>query len=65
MGGARIAQGCPRRRASSARRPAGVGGEDGLQPGQILYRVAELMEGRRSQFEGELKDAGAKDPAKA
>ena len=31
--------------------------------GQILYRVAELMEGRRSQFEGELKDAGAKDPA--
>jgi acyl-CoA reductase-like NAD-dependent aldehyde dehydrogenase len=32
--------------------------------GQILYRVAELLEGRRSQFEGELKDAGAKDPAK-
>lgn len=32
--------------------------------GQILYRVAELMEGRRSQFEGELADAGAKDPAR-
>jgi acyl-CoA reductase-like NAD-dependent aldehyde dehydrogenase len=32
--------------------------------GQILYRVAELMEGRHSQFERELKDAGAKDPAK-
>ena len=32
--------------------------------GQILYRVAELMEGRRSQFESELKDTGAKDPEK-
>ena len=32
--------------------------------GQILYRVAELMEGRRSQFEVELADAGAKDPRK-
>jgi acyl-CoA reductase-like NAD-dependent aldehyde dehydrogenase len=32
--------------------------------GQILYRVAELMEGRRSQFEDELKDAGAKDSTK-
>ena len=32
--------------------------------GQILYRVAELMEGRRVQFEAGLKDAGAKDPAK-
>lgn len=32
--------------------------------GQILYRVAELMEGRRSQFESELADAGAKDPAR-
>ena len=30
--------------------------------GQILYRVAELMEGRRAQFEAELADAGAKDP---
>jgi acyl-CoA reductase-like NAD-dependent aldehyde dehydrogenase len=31
---------------------------------QILYRVAELMEGRRVQFEAELKEAGAKDPAR-
>ncbi|MFM7719266.1 MAG: aldehyde dehydrogenase family protein, partial [Actinomycetota bacterium] len=29
---------------------------------QILYRVAELMEGRRAQFEAELADAGAVDP---
>jgi acyl-CoA reductase-like NAD-dependent aldehyde dehydrogenase len=32
--------------------------------GQILYRVAELMEGRRAQFEAELSDAGASDPAR-
>ena len=32
--------------------------------GQILYRVAELMEGRRAQFEEELADAGASDPAR-
>ena len=32
--------------------------------GQILYRVAELMEGRRAQFEAELSDAGATDPAR-
>ena len=31
--------------------------------GQILYRVAELMEGRRVQFEHELTEAGAEDPA--
>jgi len=30
--------------------------------GQILYRVAELMEGRRDQFRAELADAGAADP---
>jgi acyl-CoA reductase-like NAD-dependent aldehyde dehydrogenase len=30
--------------------------------GQILYRVAELMEGRRAQFAAELRDAGAEDP---
>jgi acyl-CoA reductase-like NAD-dependent aldehyde dehydrogenase len=38
----------------------------GLTPynrGQVLYRVAELMEGRRTQFEGELADAGGDDPA--
>ncbi len=30
--------------------------------GQILYRVAELMEGRRAQFVQELTDTGASDP---
>jgi acyl-CoA reductase-like NAD-dependent aldehyde dehydrogenase len=29
--------------------------------GQILYRVAELLEGRRAQFEQELSDAGVGD----
>jgi acyl-CoA reductase-like NAD-dependent aldehyde dehydrogenase len=43
---------------------AGWAAKTAFNRGQILYRVAELMEGRRSQFEGELKDAGAKDPAK-
>ena len=32
--------------------------------GQILYRVAEMMEGRRAQFVAELTDAGAADPAR-
>ena len=32
--------------------------------GQILYRVAELMEGRRGQFEQELADTGAADPVR-
>ena len=32
--------------------------------GQVLYRVAELMEGRREQFRAELADAGAADPAR-
>jgi acyl-CoA reductase-like NAD-dependent aldehyde dehydrogenase len=30
--------------------------------GQILYRVAEVMEGRRAQLEDELRDSGAADP---
>ena len=30
--------------------------------GQVLYRVAELMEGRRAQFVQELTDTGAADP---
>jgi acyl-CoA reductase-like NAD-dependent aldehyde dehydrogenase len=30
--------------------------------GQILYRVAEIMEGRREQFRSELVSAGAADP---
>ncbi|MBA3690190.1 MAG: aldehyde dehydrogenase family protein, partial [Actinobacteria bacterium] len=32
--------------------------------GQILYRVAELMEGRRAQFESELADGGATNPGR-
>lgn len=32
--------------------------------GQILYRVAELLEGRRAQFESELAASGAKSPAR-
>jgi len=31
--------------------------------GQVLYRVAEIMEGRRAQLEDELRDSGATDPA--
>jgi acyl-CoA reductase-like NAD-dependent aldehyde dehydrogenase len=50
-------------RAARAAQP-GWAAKTALNRGQILYRVAELMEGRRSQFESELKDAGAKDAAK-
>ena len=32
--------------------------------GQVLYRVAELMEGRREQFGAELADAGATTPTR-
>ncbi len=42
----------------------GWAGKTAYNRGQILYRVAELMEGRRSQFEAELADAGAADPAR-
>jgi acyl-CoA reductase-like NAD-dependent aldehyde dehydrogenase len=30
--------------------------------GQVLYRVAEMLEGRRAQFVAELRDAGSPDP---
>ncbi len=50
-------------RAARAAQP-GWAAKTAYNRGQILYRVAELMEGRRSQFESELTDAGAKDPAK-
>jgi acyl-CoA reductase-like NAD-dependent aldehyde dehydrogenase len=50
-------------RAARAAQP-GWAAKTASNRGQILYRVAELMEGRRSQFEGDLKDAGAMDPAK-
>jgi acyl-CoA reductase-like NAD-dependent aldehyde dehydrogenase len=47
--------------AAKAAQP-GWAGKTAFNRGQILYRVAELMEGRRAQFETELADAGAKDP---
>jgi acyl-CoA reductase-like NAD-dependent aldehyde dehydrogenase len=49
-------------RAARAAQP-GWAAKTAYNRGQILYRVAELMEGRRVQFEAELKDAGAADPA--
>src|SRR5215217_3113092 len=48
-------------RAARAAQPEWAG-KTAYNRGQILYRVAELMEGRRSQFEAELADAGARDP---
>jgi acyl-CoA reductase-like NAD-dependent aldehyde dehydrogenase len=39
-------------------------GKTAYNRAQILYRVAELMEGRRGQFESELADTGAADPAR-
>ncbi|MGH2635155.1 MAG: aldehyde dehydrogenase family protein [Actinomycetota bacterium] len=50
-------------RAARAAQPAWAG-RTAYHRGQILYRVAELMEGRRAQFEGELDDAGAADPGR-
>ena len=41
---------------------AGWAGRTPYNRGQILYRVAEIIEGRRAQFEDELRDAGADDP---
>ena len=43
---------------------AGWAAKTAFNRAQILYRVAELMEGRRAQFEQELADAGASDPAR-
>jgi acyl-CoA reductase-like NAD-dependent aldehyde dehydrogenase len=48
-------------KAARAAQP-GWAGKTAYNRGQILYRVAELMEGRRAQFEAELADAGASDP---
>ena len=50
-------------RAARAAQPEWVG-KTAYNRGQILYRVAELMEGRRAQFEAELADAGASDPGR-
>ena len=40
----------------------GWAGATAFNRGQVLYRVAEMMEGRRAQFEAELADAGSPDP---
>jgi acyl-CoA reductase-like NAD-dependent aldehyde dehydrogenase len=50
-------------RAARSAQP-GWAGKTAYNRGQVLYRVAELMEGRRAQFESELADAGATDPAR-
>jgi acyl-CoA reductase-like NAD-dependent aldehyde dehydrogenase len=42
---------------------AGWAGRTAYNRGQILYRVAEIMEERRAQLLDELRDAGAPDPA--
>lgn len=48
-------------RAARAAQPGWVG-LTAYHRGQILYRVAELMEGRGAQFETELADAGSPAP---
>jgi acyl-CoA reductase-like NAD-dependent aldehyde dehydrogenase len=40
----------------------GWAGKTAYNRGQVLYRVAELMEGRRDQFVEEVRRAGASDP---
>jgi acyl-CoA reductase-like NAD-dependent aldehyde dehydrogenase len=40
----------------------GWSGKTPYNRGQVLYRVAELMEGRREQFVDEVRRAGATDP---
>jgi acyl-CoA reductase-like NAD-dependent aldehyde dehydrogenase len=40
----------------------GWSGATAYNRGQVLYRVAELLEGRRAQFVAELRDAGSADP---
>jgi acyl-CoA reductase-like NAD-dependent aldehyde dehydrogenase len=50
-------------RAARAAQP-GWAAKTPYNRGQILYRVAELMEGRRAQFEAELAAGGATDPGR-
>ena len=61
--GAGLAQG-PARRGAWPRAAAQPGGRrmTAYNRGQVLYRVAELMEGRRAQFVAELADAGRVRP---
>jgi acyl-CoA reductase-like NAD-dependent aldehyde dehydrogenase len=42
---------------------AGWAAKTAYNRGQVLYRVAEILEGRRDQFEAELAASGEDDPA--
>lgn len=44
---------------------AGWSGKTAYNRGQVIYRVAEVLESRREQFEAELRSAEAITPAKA
>jgi len=44
---------------------AGWSGATAYNRGQVLYRVAEVLEGRRAQFAAELADAGTGSPGAA
>ena len=63
---ARAARGTKKdlREAVRAARAAlrGWAGATPYNRGQVLYRVAEMLEGRRAQFVGEVGRGGAKDP---
>jgi acyl-CoA reductase-like NAD-dependent aldehyde dehydrogenase len=63
---ARVARGSRKdlREAVRSARAAfpGWSGKTAYNRGQVLYRVAELMEGRRDQFVEEVRRAGATDP---
>ncbi len=54
------------REAARAARAAfgGWAAKTAYNRGQVLYRVAELMEGRRAQFEDEAGRSGSDDPAR-
>ncbi len=51
-------------RAARAAQP-GWAAKTAFNRGQILYRVAELMEGRRAQFEAELRTRAPRIPLAA
>lgn len=48
--------------AAARKAQAGWAGRTAYNRAQILYRVAEMLEGRRDQLAAELADAGADDP---
>ena len=61
----RLAQGCPRRGPGGAQGVPGWAAKTAMNRGQVLYRVAELMEGRREQFVAEVEAAEGLKPAAA